>query len=174
MLRLIAAAALAALACGCSRESSQEPGKMREPAAVAEVLPDEPAALDPVAQVTALYAPYLKGKTVKSVQDAAPWMYDLRELLAQAAAVKDEVILDADPIVAAQDWEISNLSVALEAPPEAGRARVVAKFANLGQEQAVHYDLLRIGDSWLVDNIRSGDWDLRKNLTEGLEAAETR
>lgn len=173
MVRMIAAAALAALAMGCSRESSQEPGVMRPRAPDAEERPAAPLALDPVAQVRDIYTPYLAGRDVKDILVAAPWMNDLHELLAKAIALgKDEPILDGDPIVDAQDWALSNLNVALEAPPESGRARVLATFTNLGQPREIHFDLVKIGDRWQVDNIRSGDWDLRKHLVAGIAAAE--
>jgi hypothetical protein len=171
MLRLIAAAALAALACGCSKESSQDPREMRAPTAAVEEPPELAKPLDPVAQVSAIYAPYLAGTAPPPILDVAPWMGDLRARLLEATS-KEQPILTIDPIVGAKEADVSNLVVTLGAPPEAGRARVVAKFQDGATERAVNFDMVRIGDSWLVDNVRSGDWDLRQTLVEGIAASK--
>lgn len=172
MVRMIAAAALAALAMGCSRESSQEPGVMRPPIVLPEDAAARPAALDPAGVVTELYTPYLAGQNVPDVLNAAPWTDDLHALINKAITLgKDEPILDGDPIVDAQDWQISGLNVSADRP-EAGRAKATAKFLNFGAPKEVQFDLVQIGARWRIDGIRSGDWDLRKQLAESIAAAE--
>lgn len=146
---------------------------MRPPVIVPEEAPIAPAALDPAALVTELYAPYLAGGNVPDPLTAAPWTDDLHELIEKAIKLgKDEPILDGDPIVDAQEWQISGLNVSTDARPEAGRVKATAKFLNYGAPKEVHFDLVEIGARWRVDNIRSGDWDLRKQLASGVASIE--
>lgn len=170
---MIAAVAMAAIAMGCSRESSQEPGVMRPPVVLPEDAAARPAALEPAALITELYTPYLAGGNVPDALIAAPWTDDLHALIDKAIKLgKDEPILDGDPIVDAQDWQISGLNVSADGRPEAGRAKATAKFLNFGAPKEVHFDLVEIGAQWRVDNVRSGDWDLRKQLAAGIGAIE--
>jgi hypothetical protein len=74
--------------------------------------------------------------------------------------------IGADPIVAAQDWDLSDFSVAADAPPINGHVVVTAHFKNIDQMTDVHYDMVeRASDhTWLVDNVRSADVNLRNLL----------
>ena len=170
MTRRILIATVAVLACACSPQAPA-------PEAPAPQITEPQAAVtatDPAEMVKALYAPYLANdRTARDVLEMAPWTDELRALLEKAMTLsKNEVILDADPIIAAQDWQLSNLEVSADAPPMSGRSVVTAKFHNLDKDVTVQYDLLDVNGAWRVDNIRSGDWDLRNNLVTGIAEVE--
>lgn len=71
----------------------------------------------------------------------------------KAAARRGEVgVLDFDPFVDAQDWEISDLAVAVE---EAGRdkARATVKFKNADKPSVVALELVKTGNAWKISNV---------------------
>jgi hypothetical protein len=69
------------------------------------------------------------------------------------AARRGEVgTLDFDPFVDAQDWEISNLAIAVEdAGP--GKAKATVKFKNADQASVVSLELIKIGNAWKISNV---------------------
>ena len=69
------------------------------------------------------------------------------------------------PIIAAQDYQLSNLNVATEAVVEGSHASTRAAFDNSGTRTEVVYDLVWEDDRWKVDNIRGEGWDLRQIAT---------
>jgi hypothetical protein len=77
----------------------------------------------------------------------------------------NEPILDFDPFIDAQDYEITGVTVATEALVERSSAVVRAQFVNLGQDKEVLYDLIWEADGWRVDNMRGQTWDLRQIIT---------
>jgi len=158
---LIAGAAAVALAA-CSRE----PAKTRADAGAA-------ARPDPVAVITPLYDPYISGATeFPAFEQQAPWSAGLwAELSAMVARsnARNEPILDFDPVIGAQDYQLSDLNVRLSGAPSPEHAVVRASFTNLGQQEEIVYDLIWEQESWRVDNIRGRGWDLRQ-IAEQSEA----
>jgi hypothetical protein len=71
----------------------------------------------------------------------------------KAAARRGEVgVLDFDPFVDAQDWEISDLAVAVEdAGP--GKARATVKFRNADRPSIVALELVKTGNAWKISNV---------------------
>jgi hypothetical protein len=69
------------------------------------------------------------------------------------AAKRGEVgLLDFDPFVDAQEWEISDFDIAVtDTAP--GRARATVKFVNLGTETTAVLDLVKIKNDWRVVDI---------------------
>jgi hypothetical protein len=69
------------------------------------------------------------------------------------AARRGEVgALDFDPFVDAQDWEISDLAVAVEdAGP--GKARATVKFKNADRASVVALELVKAGNAWKISNV---------------------
>lgn len=69
------------------------------------------------------------------------------------AARRNEVgTLDFDPFVDAQDWEISDLSIAVqEASP--GKAQAAVKFKNVDRPSVVTLDLVKAGKVWRISNV---------------------
>jgi hypothetical protein len=68
-----------------------------------------------------------------------------------------------------QDYKLKNVQISSR--PVSGREdrrTIVAKFANLGTSNEIHFDFQKIGDRWLLDDARSTtkgtDWTLSKIL----------
>lgn len=121
------------------------------------------AAADETAKsfVIAIYEPY-KGKAAKGVvldTDAAIRRYfepDLAALIIKdrksAARRKEVPILDGDPFIDAQDWEIAAVDIAVTdiAP---GRARAMVKFTNVDRPTTVVLDLVKVKNDWRIGDI---------------------
>lgn len=125
-----------------------------------------PAGADPAAIVRQLYEPYLtQGATLPPFREQAPWSRalwaELEAMVARSQA-SGEPILDFDPLIDAQDYELAGVEVETEAEVEASHAVVRARFVNLGAQSEVIYDLVWEGEGWKVDNIRTAEWDLRR------------
>ena len=166
ILGVAAAAALAA----CSRDQNKAEAPAGAPAAGGEGLgfPDPAAAIRPV------YDPYLtQGATLPSFENLAPWSADLwaqlRAMTARSEA-SNQPILDFDPIVGAQDHQITDLTVMTEAAVQNSHAAVRARFNNLGRPEEIVFYTVWENDAWRVDNIVGRDWDLRQ-IAQPSEAA---
>jgi hypothetical protein len=148
------AAAIAALAA-CSRQ-----------AAKTESDPAGAAASDPAAVIGPLYDRYMtEDAQFPDFQNQAPWSTELwRELQAMSARSEalNEPILDFDPLIDGQDYQLANLNVATESLTQNSHAVVRASFENLGEHKEVVYDLIWQDGAWRVDNIRTATWDLRQ------------
>jgi len=161
---LASALALTALAA-----CSPEPEKVEAP--TPEVAPNFP---DPAETVRPIYEPYLtRAETFPSFRDQAPWSADLwRQLEAMVARsnARNEPILDFDPVIGAQDYELSGLSVTTESAVQNSHAAVRARFINLGQPEEIVFYMIWEGDAWRVDNITGvmagSGWDLRQIATQ--------
>ena len=69
------------------------------------------------------------------------------------AAKRGEVgLLDFDPFIDAQDWEISNIDILVDdgAP---GNATVTVKFTNFDKAATVRLDLVKIKNDWRIADI---------------------
>ena len=152
------------LASACGPDNSTPPAAPTAPTVLAKAT----AALsDPIAVITPLYQPYLKdGPNPPDWRTAIPFTLATRTILekeAAATAKTGEVgAIDGDPIVAAQDWKITNLEVALLTPPADGKAVVAAKFHNIDRDIVVFWDMAEEGGAWRVANIREPELDLVK------------
>lgn len=131
-----------------------------------------PAASPPVALVQSVYERALSAYPGADAEHRAPMTPELNALLDQAGAVEGQV-LDADPVMDANDPSTpENLVVTEDAPAAGGHVTVTARFTQAGQPTVVHFDLVERDGAWLIDNIRSDRGaDLRANLQAGLAAA---
>ncbi|MGE0742440.1 MAG: DUF3828 domain-containing protein [Hyphomonadaceae bacterium] len=150
------ALALAGAALGaCSRQAE----KGEAPVEAAVEYPDPAAAIRP------LYDPYIvEGEAFPAFEQQAPWSRDLwtsLEAMMVRSNARNEPILDFDPVIGAQDYQLAGLDVTTEAVVPNSHAVVRARFSNLGQSEEILYDLVWEGEAWRVDNIRGADWDLR-------------
>lgn len=129
------------------------------------------AASDPSIVIRPLYDRYLAGDAgvFPPLEVQAPWSERMRnELMAMMARseARNEPILDFDPFVNAQDWEIQSVNVTTDAVAEGSHAVVRANITNAGFAEDVLYDLVWENGAWRVDNIRNSDWDLRQIVTQ--------
>lgn len=123
------------------------------------------AITDPAAVVRQFYDPYLvPNGQIPPLAEAAPWSAqmaaDLDAMFARSQA-QGEPILDFDPIIDAQDYQLSDVRASTEGIVEGSHATVRASFTNAGQPEEVLYDLVWQDNRWKVDNVRTAEWDLR-------------
>jgi hypothetical protein len=77
-------------------------------------------------------------------------------------------LFDFDPYVMGQDFEMSSVTVTIDQPPTDGRSVVTARFRNMGRDTTVTYELVYENAAWHIDNMRSGDFDMRALLNTAL------
>ena len=131
-----------------------------------------------LAFVTALYSGYKGNNSPGHALDTERAIRHFFEPSLAALMVKDQKIaakrgevglLDFDPFIDAQEWEITDFDIAATdiAP---GRARATVKFVNLGKETTVTLDLVKIKSDWRVSDIT---W-LRDGKSETLRGIYVR
>jgi hypothetical protein len=72
-------------------------------------------------------------------------------------------VLDFDPFVDAQDWEIASFTVAVT-DAGADKATATVKFTNSGKASTVVLDLVKIKSDWKITNITWTPHDNPNNL----------
>jgi hypothetical protein len=78
-----------------------------------------------------------------------------------ASKRKNEVpMLNGDPFIDAQDWDIKNVRIAVSQENSAG-ATATVQFNNAGQERTIRHDLVRTAYGWRIDNIHWRQGTLR-------------
>jgi hypothetical protein len=60
--------------------------------------------------------------------------------------------LDFDPFVDAQDWQISDLAIAVQ-EAGSGKARATVKFKNVDKPSTVVLELVKIAKAWKISNV---------------------
>jgi hypothetical protein len=149
----------------------------------------EPASAgDPVAIVTAIYTRAAKGKgdgggSFVIENKAAKAKYLSKSLIAlwakaDAHTPKGDVgPVDFDPVTNSQDPDVKSFKVVAE-KLEADKAAIAVTITGSRPDtkpadQVVHYDFVRDGDKWKIDDIKgSGDgtpWSIRAMLEEALK-----
>lgn len=164
-------AVVLASACAPKAEEAKPAAQAAAPAvaAPAQVAATPAVQTDPVEVVRAIYGPYLiKGGTPPLTNDVAPWTDSLRAELGKVNQSKDEVYFDYDPIIAAQDWELTNFNVTADAPPADGKASVTAAFTNIDRAEKVTYSLVQVDGVWKVDDLKSSAGGLRADLARAI------
>ena len=131
-------------------------------------------AADPSASafVTAIYNAY-KGKDAKGVpldneriirRYFEPTLAAAMAKDQKAAARRNEVgLLDFDPFLDAQDWDVGAFDIAVS-DAAAGTAKATVKFVNQGEAMTVVLDLVQVKNDWRVHDIT---W-LHDGKTESL------
>ena len=90
-----------------------------------------------------------------------PEIVDMLESDSEQSAQSDTPpILNGDPFVGAQDWDIKNVAVSVtDTGP--GKAVALVTFANQGEQKLVQLDLKKLEAGWRIDDIRWSDGTLR-------------
>ena len=121
---------------------------------------------DPAAAIRPLYDRYLTPDAqFPEFREQAPWsdaMWAQIEAMMARSQALNEPILDFDPLIGAQDYQLANLNVANESVVEGSHAVVRASFDNAAVRTEIVYDLIWENDRWKVDNIRGEGWDMRQ------------
>lgn len=140
---------LALAACG--------PTPAPTPPPVVATQQDSPA----IAAVRAVFAAYLN-PTPSPLGPSADWTgFRSKELAALYAALparqmsSEEPILDFDPVIGGQDWELAELAYAETKGADPNKTTVTATFKNFGEPRAIALDLVQQDGAWKVDNVRS-------------------
>jgi hypothetical protein len=128
-----------------------------------------------LAFVTALYSGYKGNDSPGHALDTEGAIRHFFEPSLAALMVKDQKLaakrgevglLDFDPFIDAQEWDISNFDIGVtDVAP--GRARATVKFVNLGKETTVILDVVKIKNDWRVSDItwlRDGKWESLRGI----------
>ncbi|BCP56136.1 hypothetical protein K32_47530 [Kaistia sp. 32K] len=126
------------------------------------------AADDPEAFVAAIYQRYENGGEGVPLDDAgtvrALFEPRLAELIVadsdEAAALGDVSKLDGDPFIDAQDWDITELLVSVEATTP-DRADGTITFKNFGEPKLIEMRLVRLDEGWRIRDILWPERSLR-------------
>jgi hypothetical protein len=134
-----------------------------------------PSVPPPEKTIESLYAPYLSHAAedgISTWEKAAVYSKRFKAIIDRGfnySALLNEPVIDFDPVADAQDYSISNLKIAVDRPPDSGKAHVVARFDNQGRPTEVGYDMVLEDGAWKVDGIRDGDQDFSKTIDEALK-----
>ena len=133
------------------------------------------AAAAPIAVVQDIYARQLSAHPSAEDAKLVPMTPELLDMVKRARAITDDIVLDADPVMDANDpGTPENLTITADAPPANGHVTVTAHFKQQNDQTTVHYDLVETNGAWLVDNIRGDSGaDMRAALTSALAPATT-
>ena len=143
---------------------------------------------DPVAVLTAIYTRVTKGKgdggggfVIENKAAKAKYLSkSLIELWAKADAhtPKGDVgPIDFDPVTNSQDSDVKSFKLVTE-KLEADKAAIAVTIIGSrprakAADQTVHYDFVRDGDKWKIDDIKGSDdgtaWSIRGMLEKSLK-----
>jgi hypothetical protein len=126
---------------------------------------------DPRGLIEWVYAPYLRGEIPEDYpkDQFTPTLRQLWDDMEQRSEAADMPILDFDPFINGQDFELSDLVVA-DPLIEGDAATVVATFLNFGTPQEMRFTLERRADGWKIDDLESVSEEYAYRLSEILAA----
>jgi len=167
---------LLSAACGGNTESPppapttpHAPTPQDTPAAAKKKARPKPApppagscALPAFQLVAKAYAPYQAGKPPAPLADATCWTDDLGARLKASAGSEQGVALGFDPLVNAQDHQLSDFSM----KPVDGDTWQV-RFTNLGQAMVITWELVEVPDApgnFRVADLHTSEWRLSELL----------
>lgn len=122
---------------------------------------------DPADTIRPLYERYFARTETNfpPLLEQAPWSAAMRarlEAMMQRSEAAQAPILDFDPFINAQDWQLTGLNVTTDVVAAGSHAVVRAAFDNAGRREEIIYDLVWENDGWRVDNMRGAGWDLAR------------
>jgi hypothetical protein len=143
---------------------------------------------DPVAMITAIYRRVAKGKgdggggfVIENKAAKAKYLSNALIALwakADAHTPKGDVgPVDFDPVTNSQEPDVKSFKVVTE-KLEADKAAIAVTITGArprteATDQIVHYDFVRDGDKWKIDDIKGSDdgtaWSIRGMLEESLK-----
>lgn len=130
----------------------------------------QPTFDDPVVLVEHVYAPYLKGEFRNDPRELfSPTLRQLWEDMTARSEELDMPIVDYDPFVNAQDFDISDLVIA-DPVVTGSQATVAVSFLNFGEPVELRYFLVQGAGGWKIDDIETLGGDYLWRLSETLAA----
>jgi hypothetical protein len=125
----------------------------------------------PLTFLEQLYKPYRANKNAKAVDYSKPdtvrryFGPELAKAMLRDrtdAKKRNEVpLLNGDPFIDAQDWEIADLKIEMQPGTTRRNATGVVTFTNAGEPRAVTVDLIKTGDGWRIYEINAPSGSLR-------------
>jgi hypothetical protein len=122
---------------------------------------------DPKGLIAHAYAPYVTGGFYEELTELfSPTLKQLWDGMAARSEAADMPIIDFDPLVNGQDFEIVDLVIA---DPVVGgdTATVAVFFLNFGDPQELRFTLVRRAEGWKIDDIQAlgeNSWRLSELL----------
>lgn len=125
----------------------------------------------PLTFLESVYKVYRNNNNAKGIDYAKPDM--VRRYFAPPLAkamLKDQAdarkrnevpLLNGDPFIDAQDWEIADLRIEVKHPNRRNATGVVT-FTNASEPRAVTLDLVKTGDGWRIAEIRAPSGSLKE------------
>jgi hypothetical protein len=128
-----------------------------------------PVFSDPRGLVAHAYAPYEAGGFyVELTELFSPTLRELWDDMAARSLAADMPIIDFDPMVNGQDFELVDLMIA-DPVVTGDTATVAVSFVNFGDPQELRFTLVRRAEGWKIDDIQAlGEYSWR--LSELLAA----
>ena len=135
------------------------------PAAQAAPVFDDPRSLMEYA-----YLPYESGNFPEDPTELfSPTLMQLWEESAARSEGAEIPIIDFDPYINAQDYDLSGLTIA-DPVITGDEAMVAVAFENFGEPQELRFWLVRVEEGWKIDDIESMGGDYPWRLSELLAA----
>jgi hypothetical protein len=124
---------------------------------------------DPKGLVQHAYAPYEAGGFYEELTELfSPTLKQLWDDMTARSAAEDQPIIDFDPLVNGQDFELTELVVS-DPVVTGDSAAVAVSFLNFGDPQELRFTLVRGAEGWKIDDIEAfGEYPWR--LSELLAA----
>lgn len=139
-------------------------------ALLAAPLQAAPVFEDPKGLVEYVYAPYMSGVFPEDMTEVfSPTLKQLWDAMAARSQAANEPIIDFDPYINAQDFELSELIIS-DPVVDGDRAVVAVSFRNFGELQDLRYTLVRRAEGWKIDDIESLGEDYPWRFSELLAA----
>lgn len=148
----------------------EQKSRPRTPPSATELAPVTATKADAEALVRDLYAPYLDGGGGPGLERTGKLSASLQaiweESAKRAAALGEPGPIDHDPVVAGQDWQITELS--LEVSKDGSHATVIARFKNFDRPTTVTWKLIGEGSVWRVDDVQPEGSSVREEIRRSL------
>ena len=130
----------------------------------------QPVFENPAGLIEYAYALYEHGEFPEDVTELfSPTLKQLWNETAARSEAMEMPIIDFDPFINAQDYQISDLVVA-DPVVKGDAAAVVVSFLNFSEPQELRFTLVRRAEGWKIDDIESLAGEYTWRLSELLAA----
>jgi hypothetical protein len=125
---------------------------------------------DPKALIAYAYEPYESGEFPEDMTELfSPTLVELWNAMAARSEEAEMPIIDFDPFINAQDYELTDLVIA-DPVVEGDTASVAVSFSNFGGPTELRFDLIDTADGWKIDDIEAPTGEYPWRLSELLAA----